>query len=92
RFTSENVLRVLSGISGIEESDVGAIRTFDHYTFVNVHPAAADLIIQDADGASFKGRKLAVNRARPRKEDEKSGKPETRSDAPETPAEGPSKA
>mgnify|MGYP001358323920 CR=1 FL=1 len=76
RFTAQNVLRVLSGISGIEESDVGSIRTFDNYTFVNVHPAAADLIIQDADGTVFKGRKLAVNRARPRKEEARSGKPE----------------
>lgn len=76
RFTAQNVLRVLSGISGIEESDVGSIRTFDNYTFVNVHPAAADLIIQDADGTVFKGRKLSVNRARPRKEETRSGKPE----------------
>lgn len=78
RFTVQHVLRVLSGISGLEESDIGAIRTFDNYTFVNVHPAAADLIIQDADGTSFKGRKLAVNRARPRKEEARSGKPEGR--------------
>lgn len=83
RFTAQNVLRVLSGISGLEESDIGSIRTFDNYTFVNVHPAAADLIIQDADGTSFKGRKLAVNRARPRKEEARPGSPEGRPEGEE---------
>lgn len=83
RFTAQNVLRVLSGISGLEESDIGSIRTFDNYTFVNVHPAAADLIIQDADGTSFKGRKLAVNRARPRKEESRPGRPEDRPEGEE---------
>lgn len=77
RFTAQNVLRVLSGITGIEESDIGAIRTFDNYSFVNVHPAAADLIIQDADGTSYKGRKLTVNRARARKDEVRT---ETRAD------------
>jgi hypothetical protein len=85
RFTAQNVLRVLSGISGLEESDIGSIRTFDNYTFVNVHPAAADLVIQDADGTSFKGRKLAVNRARPRKEESRSGKPEDRTEGDDGP-------
>ncbi len=80
RFTAQNILRVLSGISGLEESDIGIIRTFDNYTFVNVHPAAADLIIQDADGTVFKGRKLAVNRARPRKDETRPGKSEARPD------------
>lgn len=78
RFTSQNLLRVLSGIAGLEESDIGAVRTFDNYTFVNVHPAAADLIIQDADGTTFKGRKLAVNRARPRKEETRAEKTDGR--------------
>ena len=78
RFTAQNVLRILSAISGIEESDVGAVRTFDNYTFVNVHPAAADLIIQDSDGTLIKGRKLTVNRARPRKEESRAGKPDSR--------------
>jgi hypothetical protein len=67
-FATRNILRVLSDVSGIEESDIGAIRTFDNYTFVNVHPAAADLIIQDVDGTSYKGRKLVVSRARPKKD------------------------
>lgn len=80
RFTAQNILRVLSGISGLEESDIGIIRTFDNYSFVNVHPAAADLIIQDVDGTVFKGRKLAVNRARPRKDEARAGKPEARQD------------
>jgi len=80
RFTAQNILRVLSGISGLEESDIGIIRTFDNYSFVNVHPAAADLIIQDVDGTVFKGRKLAVNRARPRKDETRAGKPEARQD------------
>jgi len=79
RFMAQNILRVLSGISGIEESDIGMIRTFDNYSFVSVHPAAADLIIQDVDGTLYKGRKLVVNRARARnKDDPKSGKAENR--------------
>lgn len=78
RFTAQNVLRVLSNISGIEETDIGRIRTFDNYTFVNVHPAAADLLIQDLDGTQYKGRKLVVNRARARKEDSKTERPEDR--------------
>ena len=85
RFTAQNVLRVLSDIAGLEESDIGTIRTFDNYTFVNVHPAAADLIIQDADGMSIKGRKLAVNRARPRKEESRIGKIDGRSEGKEEP-------
>lgn len=76
-FAARNVLRVLSDISGIEETDIGTIRTFDNYTFVNVHPGAADLIIQDLDGTSYKGRKLVVNRARPKK-DAGSAKPDSR--------------
>ncbi len=86
RFTAQNILRVLSDVSGIEETDIGAIRTFDNYSFVNVDPAAADLIIQDVDGTLVKGRKLVVNRARPRKEEMKTG-PEGGS-----PGEGPARS
>lgn len=68
KFTAQSALRILSNISGIEETDIGRIRTFDNYSFINVHPAAADLIIQDVDGILYRGRRLTVNRALPRKE------------------------
>jgi len=79
RFYARVAIKSLLDIPGVTETNIGDIRTMDNYSFINVDPAVEEIIISAMHGLDFKGRVLAVNRAR------KKGDP-----APETTLEEPS--
>jgi hypothetical protein len=67
--------------AGIPGDAVGEIRLFDNYTFVEVRSERAEEAISRMDGVAFKGRKLTVNRARKKdEEDPAREKPRRRDD------------
>lgn len=77
RFYARIAIKVLLEIPGIDDTAIGDIRTMDNYSFIVVDPAVEEAVIAALNGYDFKGRTLAVNRAR------KKGEAEPLSDAPD---------
>lgn len=77
RFYARIAIKVLLDIPGIDDTAIGDIRTMDNYSFIVVDPAVEEAVIAALNGSDFKGRTLAVNRAR------KKGETEPLSDAPD---------
>ncbi|HUW70615.1 MAG TPA: DbpA RNA binding domain-containing protein [bacterium] len=77
RFYARIAIKVLLEIPGVTDAAIGDIRTMDNYSFIVVDPDVEELVIAALNGYDFKGRTLAVNRAR------KKGEAEPLSDAPE---------
>lgn len=63
------LLGLINAKTAISREDVGAIRILDNYSFIQVRIGSADKIIEALNGISFRGRTLAVNYARSRKEE-----------------------
>jgi RNA recognition motif-containing protein len=53
----------------VSREDIGSIRILDSYSFVQVRDTVADTIIEAHNGSMFRGRTLAVNYARSRREE-----------------------
>lgn len=70
RFYARIAIKVLLDIPGIADESIGDIRTMDNYSFIVVDPAVEETIISALNGYDFKGRTLAVNRARKKGESE----------------------
>jgi len=68
RFYARVAIKVLLDIPGVADESVGDIRTMDNYSFIVVDPAVEEIVIAGLNGYDFKGRVLAVNRARKRGE------------------------
>ncbi|MDR2741861.1 MAG: DbpA RNA binding domain-containing protein [Treponema sp.] len=71
RVFPREILGLIVSKTSVSRDDIGAIRIFDNYSFVQVRTAAVDEIIEALNGKPFRGRSLVVNYARSRK-DEKS--------------------
>jgi hypothetical protein len=71
RVFPREILGLIAAKTSVSRDDIGAIRIFDNYSFVQVRTAAADEIIEALNGKPFRGRSLVVNHARNRR-DEKS--------------------
>ncbi|PKL08808.1 MAG: hypothetical protein CVV51_07005 [Spirochaetae bacterium HGW-Spirochaetae-7] len=64
RFYSRIAVKILLEVPGVSGETIGDIRTMDNYSFIVVDPAIEDSVISALHGYDFKGRILAVNRAR----------------------------
>jgi hypothetical protein len=62
------ILGLINAKTAVPREDIGTIRILDNYSFVQVRTGSADKIIEALNGISFRGRTLAVNHARNRKE------------------------
>jgi hypothetical protein len=80
RVFPREILGLIMSKTQVSRDDIGAIRIFDNYSFVQVRTAAADGIIEALNGKPFRGRSLVVNYARNRK-DERSQAEERPEDA-----------
>ncbi len=56
---------------GLAAGEIGTVRVFDKYSFVEISPARAAAAIEKLSGAQFKGRPITVNFAK--KKEEKTG-------------------
>lgn len=64
RFYARVAVKILQEIPGVSGDAIGDIRTMDNYSFIVVDPAIEESVIASLHGYDFKGRVLAVNRAR----------------------------
>ena len=72
RVFPREILGLIIAKTGVSREDIGMIRIFDNYSFVQVRDVTADLIINSLDGYIFRGRTLVVNYAKARKDEEAS--------------------
>jgi hypothetical protein len=79
RCYQEHVLAIFVEDGGIDKSQIGEIRSFDNYSFVQIAQAAADEAIAALNGFEYRGRKITVSYAR--KKDET---PASRREEPES--------
>jgi hypothetical protein len=70
RVFPRELLGLIFAKTPVSREDIGAIRILDNYSFVQVRDTVADRIIEALNGQLFRGRALAVNYARSRREAE----------------------
>jgi hypothetical protein len=70
RVFPRELLGLIFAKTPVSREDIGTIRILDNYSFVQVRDTAADQIIEALNGQLFRGRPLAVNYARIRREGE----------------------
>jgi RNA recognition motif-containing protein len=68
RCYQEHVLAILVEDGRIERSQIGEIRSFDNYSFVQIAAQAAEKAIQVLNGFEYRGRKITVSYARKKEE------------------------
>jgi len=86
RVSPREILSLLNTKTVIPKEDIGAIRIFDNYSFVQVRATSTETIIGALNGYVFRGRPLAINYAKSRK-DEEDGETEGNEDY-ESPSSG----
>jgi hypothetical protein len=55
-------------VGGLAPEAIGEVRAFDNYSFADIDPAKASVLIAALDGYEFRGRKLSVGPAKKRDE------------------------
>lgn len=70
RVFPREILGLINSKTSIPRDDIGTIRILDNYSFVQVRDTVADQIIEALNGLNFRGRTLAVNYAKSRKDGE----------------------
>jgi hypothetical protein len=68
RVFPRELLGLILSETSVDKEDVGTIRILDNYSFIQVRKTVAEDIIAALDGKAFRGRSLAVNFAKPRKD------------------------
>jgi hypothetical protein len=71
RVFPREILGLIASKTSVSRDDIGAIRIFDNYSFVQVKTDSADEIIEALNGKPYRGRSLVVNYARNRKDESK---------------------
>jgi RNA recognition motif-containing protein len=69
RVFPREILALIGTKTSVPREDIGSIRIFDNYSFVQVRDTAADEIIEALNGKPFRGRPLTVNHARTRRDE-----------------------
>lgn len=82
RVFPREILGLIASKTSVSKDDIGAIRIFDNYSFIQVRTTAADEIIETLNGKTFRGRSLVVNYARTRKDDAEARPAEEGADGP----------
>lgn len=67
------ILGFINAKVGTPREDIGSIRIMDNYSFIQVRNTAAVSIIEGLDGKSFRGKILAVNYAKSRRDEVRDG-------------------
>jgi len=67
---SRDILALVYARANVTRDDIGSIRIFDNFSFIQVRTSVADTVIQALNGYTFRGRNLTVNHARSRREGE----------------------
>jgi hypothetical protein len=70
RVFPREILGLIGTKTAVSKDDIGLINILNNYSFVKVRTSAAEEIIAALNGINFRGRTLAVNYARARKEED----------------------
>ena len=70
RVFPREILGLIGTKTAVSKDDIGLINILNNYSFVQVRNSAAEEIIAALNGINFRGRTLAVNYARARKEED----------------------
>jgi hypothetical protein len=70
RFYPRSLIDLLMEEAGLALTEIGEIRPFDNYTFADIDPAKAADVVAALNGKEVRGRRLAVNPAKKRDEEE----------------------
>ncbi|GHV77036.1 hypothetical protein AGMMS49942_18570 [Spirochaetia bacterium] len=70
RVFPREILGLIGTKTAVSKDDIGLINILNNYSFVQVRISAAEEIIAALNGINFRGRTLAVNYARARKEED----------------------
>jgi hypothetical protein len=71
RVFPREILGLINSKTAIPKENIGAIRIFDNYSFVQVRDSVAERIIEALNGENFRGKPLVVNYAKSPRRDEK---------------------
>jgi hypothetical protein len=66
RFYPRILIDLIVERAGLGLEEIGDVRSFDNYSFVDVDPAKAAALVSALDGCEFRGRKLSANPAKKR--------------------------
>jgi len=67
RVSPREILSLIYAKTALPKEDIGAIRIFDSYSFVQVRDSAAEGIMETLNGHVFRGKPLIVNYAKSRR-------------------------
>jgi len=81
RVFPREILGLIISKTGVSREDIGAIRILENYSFVQVRDTVAERIIEALNGQLFRGRTLAVNFAKNRKDGEENPEAQERNDS-----------
>jgi hypothetical protein len=70
RVFPREILGLIGTKTAVVKDDIGLINILNNYSFVQVRNSVAEEIITALNGINFRGRSLAVNYAKARKEDD----------------------
>ncbi|MDR2078374.1 MAG: DbpA RNA binding domain-containing protein [Treponema sp.] len=70
RIFPREILGIIGAKTAVSKDDIGIINILNNYSFVQVRSSVAEEIIAALNGINFRGRTLAVNYARSRKEED----------------------
>jgi len=73
RVFPREILGIINSKTAVAKEDIGMIRIFDNYSFVQVRDSVTEKIIEALNGVNFRGRALTVNYAKFRKEENDAG-------------------
>ncbi len=68
RFHPRALIDLIIEVAGVGSEYIGEVRTFDNYSFVDIDPEKAQVVVSTLNGVELRGRRLSVNLARKRDE------------------------
>jgi hypothetical protein len=68
RVFPREILGLIGAKTAVSKEDIGVITILNNYSFVQVRNSVAEELVEALNGVNFRGKTLAVNYARPRKE------------------------
>ena len=80
RVVPRDILGLVNLKTALPKEDIGAIRIFDNYSFVQVRDSSVETIMEALNGHIFRGRPLVVNFAKSRKDEADNRSDDSQSD------------
>lgn len=68
RLHPRALIDLLVDVGGVAPEDIGEVRTFDNYSFVDLNPSVAQRAVTALNGIELRGRRLSVSLAKRRDE------------------------